>query len=53
MLGFEIAVGVLVDGEGIDDAYGVVLPELFERIDDLAVELGVIESEHDELDRTY
>ena len=43
MLDLDDALGVLVHGEGVDDAYGVALLEPFELGDDLAVELGLLE----------
>src|ERR1700755_270244 len=52
MLHFQLAVGVLVDGERVDDAYRVGLAEPLELGDDLAVEVGVVESQYDQLHRS-
>ncbi len=51
MRDLDLAVGVLVDRERVDHAHGVALPELLELGDDLAVELWVLEAEHDQLHR--
>src|SRR4051794_5647733 len=45
----EFSVGVLVDGQRVDHPDGVVLPQPLELVDDLAVEIGFREPEHDEL----
>ena len=45
----DLSVGVLVHGERVDDAHRVALLQALELGDDLAVELGVAEAEHDEL----
>jgi deoxyinosine 3'endonuclease (endonuclease V) len=39
----ELALGVLVDGQGVDHPDGVALAQPFQLVDDLAVEVGVIE----------
>ena len=43
MLNLEFAVGILVDGDRVDDAYRAALAEPFQFGDHLAVEIGVIE----------
>src|SRR3954451_12381215 len=45
----DLAGHVLVHGEGVDDAHRVALPQALELGDDLAMELGMLEPEHDEL----
>ena len=52
MRDLHLAVGVLVHRERIDDAHRVALLQALELGDDLAVELGVAEAEHDELNGT-
>ena len=49
VLDLDLSVGVLVDGERVDDAHRVALLQPFELSDDLTVELGVVEAQHDEL----
>jgi hypothetical protein len=44
----ELAGGVLVDGQRVDQPDGVVLPQTFQLVDDLAVEVGLREPQHDE-----
>ncbi len=48
----DLPVGVLVHGERVDHADGVALAQALELGDDLAVELGVLEAQHDQLDRS-
>ena len=50
VLDLELALGVLVDGQCVDHTDGVALAQPLELGDDLAVELGVLEAEHDQLD---
>ena len=45
----DLSVGVLVHRQRVDHAHGVALAQALELLDDLAVELGVAEAEHDEL----
>src|SRR3954449_5544240 len=45
----DLAGHVLVHGERVDDAHRVALPQALELGDDLAVELRMLETEHDEL----
>src|SRR4051794_3614959 len=45
----DLAGHVLVHGQGVDDAHRVALPQALELGDDLAVELRMLEPEHDEL----
>ena len=45
----DAAHGVFVDRKGVDHAYGVTLPELLEFLDDLAVEVRALESQHQQL----
>src|SRR4051812_2215831 len=45
----DLAGHVLVHGERVDDAHRVALPQALELGDDLAVELRMLEPEHDEL----
>ena len=49
MLDLDLAVGVLVDGQRVDHADGVALAQPLELGDDLAVEVRVLEAEHDQL----
>ena len=49
MLDLDLSLGVLVDGERVDHADGVALTQALELGDDLAAEVRVLESEHDEL----
>jgi hypothetical protein len=49
VLDFELAGGVLVDGQRVDHAYGVALAQSLELGDDLAVEVGLLEAQHDQL----
>jgi hypothetical protein len=51
MLDFDFALGVLVDGQRVDHPDHVALAEPFEFGDDLAVEVWLRESQHDELYR--
>ena len=44
--------GVLVDGEGVDHAHGVALAELLQLLDDLAVELRMLEPQHQQLNQS-
>ena len=50
VLDLDLAVGVLVDGERVDDAHRVALAQPLELGDDLAVEVGVVEAQNDQLD---
>jgi len=52
VLDLDLPGRVLVDGQRVDHAYRVRLSQPFELGDDFAVELGVLEPEHDELDRS-
>src|SRR6185369_15433297 len=52
MLDLDLAVRVLVDRERVDHAHRVALTQPFELGDDLAVELGMVKAQHDELDRS-
>ena len=45
----HLALGVLVDGEGVDHADRVALAELLELLQDLAVEVRLFEPEHEQL----
>ena len=49
MLDLELAGGVLVDGQRVDHAYRVALAQPLELGDDLAVEVGLLEAQHDQL----
>jgi hypothetical protein len=49
VLDLELAGGVLVDGQGVDYADRVALAQSLELGDDLAVELGLREAQHDQL----
>ena len=51
MLDLDVARGVLVDGQRVDDADGVALAQALELGDDLAVEIRLLEAQHDQLDR--
>ena len=51
VLDLEFALGILVDGQRVDDPDHVALAEPFEFGDDLAVEVRLAESQHDELYR--
>ena len=52
MRDLDLSVGVLVHRERIDDAHRVALLQALELGDDLAVELGMAEAQHDELNGT-
>ena len=52
MLDLDLAVGVLVDRQRVDHAHRVALAQPLELGDDLAVKLGMLEAEHDQLDRS-
>ena len=52
MQNLDLSLRVLVHGEGVDYAYGVGLSQALQLGDDLAVELRVLETEHDQLDRS-
>ena len=49
VLDLDLALGVLVDGQCVDHAHRVALTQPLELGDDLAVEVGVLEAEHDQL----
>jgi hypothetical protein len=51
MLNLDLALGVLVHGQRIDDAHRAALLQALKLGDDLAVELRVPEPEHDQLNR--
>src|ERR1700755_1970370 len=53
VLYLDLALGVLVHGQRVDDAHRVALAEPLKLGDDFAVEVRVVEPEHDELYRTY
>ena len=52
VLDLEVALGVLVDGQRVDHPHRVALAQPLELRDDLAVELRVLEAQHDELNRS-
>jgi hypothetical protein len=52
VLDLDLAAGVLVDGQGGDDADSVALAQLLQLSDDLGLEVRMFESQHDHLDRT-
>jgi hypothetical protein len=52
MLHVELPLGVLVDGERVDHAHGVVLAELLELRRNLAMELRLVETDHEQLYRS-
>src|SRR5439155_23366960 len=52
MLNLDLSVDVLVDRERVDHAHGVALAQPFELGDDLAVELGMAETQNNELNRS-
>ena len=52
VLDFELAVRVLVDRDRVDHPDGVTLAQALELLDDLAVELGMLEPQDDELNRS-
>src|SRR5207248_3412359 len=52
MLNLDLSVDVLVDRERVDHAHGVALAQPFELGDDLAVELGLAETQNNELNRS-
>ena len=52
MLDLDLAGGVLVDGQRVDHAHRVALAQTLELGDDLAVEIGLCEAQHDQLDRS-
>ena len=49
MLDLELPGGVLADGQRVDHAHGVALAEPLELGDDVAVNLGMLESQHYQL----
>ena len=49
VLDLDLAGGVLVNGQRVDHAYGVALAQPLELGDDLAVEIGLREAQHDQL----
>ena len=51
MLDLELAVRVLIDGQRVDHAHRVAFAEPFQFVDDLTVEVGMVEPQHDELHR--
>ena len=52
VLHLDLALGVLVDRKRVDHAHGVALTELLQLPGDLAVESGLLEPEHEQLDRS-
>ena len=48
----DLAGRILVNGQRVDDAYRITLPQPLQLGDDLAVEVGVAEAEHDQLHRS-
>jgi hypothetical protein len=48
-IALELTAGVLVDRERVDHPDGAGLPQSLEIVDDLAVEVGLREPEHEEL----
>jgi len=52
MLNLQLTVFVLANGQRVDDAYRVALAEPLELGDDLAVKVGVVESQYDQLHRS-
>ena len=50
MLDLDLAAGVLIDGQRVDHTYGVALAQALELGDDLAVKIGLLEAQHDQLD---
>src|SRR4051794_38028419 len=52
MRDLDLAVGVLVHRQRVDYAHRVAVAQTLELLDDLAMELRVIEAQHDELDRS-
>jgi hypothetical protein len=51
MLNLHLSIGVLVHRERVDDTHRVALLQSLQLGDDLAVELGVVKPQHDELNR--
>ena len=47
----HLALGVLVDGERVDHTHGVALAELLELLDDLTVEVRMLETDDEQLNR--
>ena len=52
VLHLDLALGVLVDGERVDHPHRVALAQPLELGDDLAVEVRVLEAQHQELNRS-
>src|SRR6202012_3670891 len=52
VLHLQLAVGVLVDDQRVDDAYGAAFAEPLQLGDDLTVEVGLTKPDHDELHRS-
>jgi hypothetical protein len=51
MFDLERAGRILVDGQRVDHAHHVALPQAIELGDHLAVEVGVVEAQYEELNR--
>jgi hypothetical protein len=49
----DLAVGVLVHGQSVDHPDGVALAQPLQLLDDLAMELGMVEPEDDQLNWSY
>ena len=45
----DLALGVLVDRQGVDHPHGVAFAQPLQFVDDLAVEVGVVEPEYQQL----
>src|SRR6266516_3060343 len=52
MLDLQVAIGILVHGEGVDHPHHAVLVQPLQLGDHLAVKVGVLEAQHDELHRS-
>ena len=50
--GVQLSVETLADHQGVDETDHVVLPEVAQDLDDLAVERGVVEAHDEQLHRT-
>jgi hypothetical protein len=49
----DLALCILMDGEGVDHSYRVALPEPLELLDDLTVKVRLVEAQDEQLYWTY
>ena len=53
MLYLDLSGGILVNRERVDYAHSLAVVQTLQLGDDLAVEVRVLEAEHEELNRSY